>query len=69
MPSRTLLRLQTFLNWWIWPVRIVALVVLLGIHGPLRWAAAVVLGASAIVDLAVWLLERRQKARDTTQAG
>jgi hypothetical protein len=61
MSSRSLLRLQTLLNWWAWPVRVVALVVLLGIHGPVRWAAAGILGISAVVDLGVWFLERRQR--------
>jgi hypothetical protein len=35
----------------------------------IRWAAAAVLGLFAVVDIAVWLLERRQqKPSDTTKA-
>jgi hypothetical protein len=61
MSTRPLLRLQRLFNWWFWPVRAVALVVLLGIHGPLQWTAAAILGISALVDLVVSLLEWRQR--------
>jgi hypothetical protein len=66
----TLTRLQRALNSWLWPVRLVGLVVLLGLHGPIRWLAGAFLFASIAVDAGVWSRDRhrRRGARRHEQA-
>jgi hypothetical protein len=53
-----LLRLRRALDYWMWPVRAVALIVLLGVHGPIRWFAGAALFASIAVDALVWVRGR-----------
>jgi hypothetical protein len=58
-----LLRLQSTLNAWLWPVRLVCLVVLLGVDGPLRWTAGAVLFVSIALDVVMWVWGRRRAVR------
>jgi hypothetical protein len=50
----TLSRLQRTLNYVLWPVRLVALLIVLGAHGPVRWVAGAILLSSMVVDGLVW---------------
>jgi hypothetical protein len=58
-----LLRLQSTLDFWNWPVRLVCLVVFFGIHGPIRWAVGAVLFVSIALDVVVWVWGRRRAVR------